>query len=157
VLGTTLLHYRIVEKLGAGGMGEVYAADDTRLNRRVAVKILPPEMAADPERLQRFRREAQAIAALNHPNVVTLYSVEEADGVHFLTMEIVEGKTLDEVIPSGGAPWPDFFRWSIALTDAVAAAHQQGVIHRDLKPRNIMIGANGRLKVLDFGIAKTEP
>lgn len=157
VLGATLLHYRIVEKLGAGGMGEVYAADDTRLNRRVAIKILPPEMAADPERLQRFRREAQAIAALNHPNVVTLYSVEEADGVHFLTMEIVEGKTLGEVIPAGGVPWPDFFRWSIALTDAVAAAHQQGVIHRDLKPGNIMIGAGGRLKVLDFGIAKLRP
>jgi Tol biopolymer transport system component len=150
----TLLHYRILERLGAGGMGEVYAAEDTRLNRRVALKILPREMAADPERLQRFRREAQAIAALNHPNVVTLYSVEEAEGVHFLTMEIVEGRTLGEAIPTGGVAWPEFFRWAIALTDAVAAAHQQGVIHRDLKPGNIMIGSAGRLKVLDFGIAK---
>jgi len=156
VLGTTLRHYRIVEKLGAGGMGEVYAAEDTRLNRRIALKVLPAELAADPDRLQRFRREAQAIAALNHPHVVTLHSVEEADGVHFLTMEIVQGKTLREAIPSGGLPWPDFFRWAIALTDAVSAAHQQGVIHRDLKPGNIMIGPGGRLKVLDFGIAKLQ-
>jgi len=135
-------------------MGEVYAAEDTRLNRRVALKILPPELAADPDRLQRFRREAQAIAALSHPNVVTLHSVEEAEGIHFLTMEIVDGRTLSEVIHAGGLAWGDFFRWAIALADAVAAAHQQGVIHRDLKPGNIMIGPGGRLKVLDFGIAK---
>jgi eukaryotic-like serine/threonine-protein kinase len=154
VLGSSLLHYRILERLGAGGMGEVYAAEDTRLNRRVALKILPPELAADPDRLQRFRREAQAIAALSHPNVVTVHSVEEAEGIHFLTMEIVDGRTLSEVIHAGGLAWGDFFRWAIALADAVSAAHQHGVIHRDLKPTNIMIGSGGRLKVLDFGIAK---
>ncbi len=135
-------------------MGEVYAAEDTRLNRRIAIKLLPPDTAADPERLERFRREAQAVAALNHPNVVTIYSVEEANGFHFLTMEIVEGKTLVDYIRAGGVAWSDFYKWTIPLVDAISAAHQRGVIHRDIKPANIMIGSVGRLKVLDFGIAK---
>ncbi len=154
MIGSTLHHYRIVGLLGAGGMGEVYAAEDTKLRRRVALKLLPPEMAADPDRLQRFQLEARAIAALNHPNVVTIYAVEEADGVQFLTMELVEGKTLVEIIPKQGLPVDQLLALAIPLVDAVAAAHQQGIVHRDLKPANIMVASNGTLKVLDFGLAK---
>jgi Tol biopolymer transport system component/tRNA A-37 threonylcarbamoyl transferase component Bud32 len=157
LLGTTLGHYRVLEKLGAGGMGEVYAAEDTKLQRRVALKLLPPELAADPERLQRFQREARAIAALNHPNVVTIYSVEEADGVQFLTMELVEGKTLGDLIPEGGLPLEELLRLAVPLVEAVAFAHQHGIVHRDLKPANVMLAADGRLKVLDFGLAKLKP
>jgi Tol biopolymer transport system component/predicted Ser/Thr protein kinase len=157
MIGTTLQHYRIVGRLGKGGMGEVYAAEDTKLQRRVALKVLPPEMATDPERLQRFQREARAIAALNHPNVVTIYSVEEADGVQFLTMELVEGKTLGDLIPAGGLPLEELLRLAVPLVDAVAAAHQHGIVHRDLKPANVMLATDGRLKVLDFGLAKLKP
>ena len=156
MIGTTLLHYRVLHQLGAGGMGEVYAAEDTRLNRRVAIKILPRDTADDPARLQRFRREAQAIAALNHPNIVTIYSVEEVDGLHFLTMEIVEGQTLRELIPPGGLAWREFCEWASALVSGIHAAHERGVVHRDIKPANIMI-ATGRIKVLDFGISKIRP
>jgi eukaryotic-like serine/threonine-protein kinase len=157
MIGTTLLHYRIVGKLGKGGMGEVYAAEDTKLQRRVALKLLPPEVAVDPERLQRFQREARAIAALNHPNVVTIYSVEETDGVQFLTMELVEGKTLGDLIPPDGLPLEELLRLGLPLVDAVAAAHRQGIVHRDLKPANVMLASDGRLKVLDFGLAKLKP
>jgi Tol biopolymer transport system component len=154
MIGSTLLHYRIVRALGSGGMGEVYAAEDTKLHRIVALKILPAATASDPERLARFQREAQAIAALNHPNVVTIYSVEEAAGTHFLTMELVEGKTLAELIPPHGFMLAEFLKITVPLTDAVSAAHAQGVVHRDLKPSNVMIGPGGRVKVLDFGLAK---
>jgi serine/threonine protein kinase len=154
MIGQTISHYRITEKLGAGGMGEVYAAEDLRLRRLVALKILPQEMALDPERLQRFEREAQAIAALNHPNVVTLYGVEEADGLHFLTMELVEGKTLADLIPPHGLPLQRFLAIAVPLADAVSVAHERGIVHRDLKPANVMIAESGRLKVLDFGLAK---
>ena len=157
MIGTTLGHYRVLEKLGEGGMGEVYAAEDAKLQRRVALKLLPPELAADPERLQRFQREARAIAALNHPNVVTIYSVEEADGVQFLTMELVEGKTLGDLIPEGGLPLEELLRLAVPLVEAVAFAHQHGIVHRDLKPANVMLAADGRLKVLDFGLAKLKP
>ena len=154
VIGTTLQHYRIVRPLGRGGMGEVYAAEDTKLNRTVALKILPQLAGDDRERLKRFQREAQAIAGLNHPNVVTIYSVEEADGVSFLTMELVEGTSLDALIPRRGMPLEDLLEIAVPLTDAVCAAHQRGIVHRDLKPANIMIGNDRRLKVLDFGLAK---
>jgi len=157
VIGQTLGHYRILAKLGAGGMGEVYAAEDTKLQRRVALKRLPPDMAADPERLERFQREARAIAALNHPHVVTIYSVEEADGVQFLTMELVEGQTLGELIPEGGLPLEELLRLAVPLVDAVAAAHEHGIVHRDLKPANVMLATDGRVKVLDFGLAKLKP
>jgi Tol biopolymer transport system component len=135
-------------------MGDVYAAEDLQLHRLVALKTLPPEFASDSERLHRFQREAQAVAALNHPNIVTLFGVEEADGVHFLTMELVEGRTLGDLIPPGGLPPRELLAFAVPLADAVRAAHEHGVIHRDLKPANIMIGAEGRLKVLDFGLAK---
>ncbi|MGH9857978.1 MAG: serine/threonine-protein kinase, partial [Acidobacteriota bacterium] len=146
------------QKLGAGGMGEVYRAEDTKLKREVALKVLPAEFATDSERLRRFRREAQTVAALDHPGIITIFSVEEADGIHFLTMQLVEGKTLESLIPVGGIDSDRFFEIAIQLSDAVAAAHERGIIHRDLKPSNVMVTGQGRVKVLDFGLAKlTEP
>lgn len=150
----TLGHYRILQKLGEGGMGVVFLAMDTRLQRNVALKLLPPAMAREPERLRRFEREAKTVAALNHPNVVTLFSVEEADGERFLTMEYVEGRTLDELVPPQGFETKDVLRYGVQLAEAVAAAHQRGITHRDLKPSNVMVTPEGRVKVLDFGLAK---
>jgi eukaryotic-like serine/threonine-protein kinase len=154
VIGTTLGHYRVVRLLGQGGMGDVYAAEDTKLDRIVALKILPAITAADPESLKRFQREARAVAALKHPNVVTVYSVEEAAGAHFLTMELVDGRPLGELIAPAGMPLPALLSLAIQLADAMGAAHRHGIVHRDLKPSNIMVGDDGGLKVLDFGIAK---
>jgi serine/threonine protein kinase/dipeptidyl aminopeptidase/acylaminoacyl peptidase len=152
--GTDLNHYRILRPLGTGGMGEVYEAEDTRLKRRVALKILPAGLAADPDRRARFEHEAQAVAALNHPNIVTIYSVEECNGVRFLTMEIVDGRTIDELVPPTGLPLDDLVKFAVPLVDAIAAAHDRHIVHRDLKPSNIMITREGRVKVLDFGLAK---
>jgi TolB-like protein/tetratricopeptide (TPR) repeat protein len=152
--GQSLAHYRIERLLGRGGMGAVYLAEDTKLHRRVALKVLPQEMAASRDRLARFQREAQAVAALNHPHIVTLHSVEEAGGAHFLTMELVEGETLDRTIHRGGMPLATVFDVGIAVADALAAAHDKGIVHRDLKPANIMVAKGGRVKVLDFGLAK---
>jgi Tol biopolymer transport system component len=135
-------------------MGEVYVAEDTRLKRRVALKVLPPELAGDSERRARFEREAQAVAALNHPNIVTVHSVEEADGVHFITMELVDGRTLAQMLPRDGFSLSELLDIAIPLADAVSSAHRSGITHRDLKPENIMVDADGRLKVLDFGLAK---
>ncbi|MGE0359595.1 MAG: protein kinase [Vicinamibacterales bacterium] len=154
MIGQHLGHYRIVRQIGAGGMGVVYEAEDTTLGRQVALKVLPPGLAADGDRRQRFAREAKAVAALNHPNIVTLHSVEEAGGVHFITMELVKGRTLAELLPRRGLSLDRFFALAIPLADAVSAAHQQGIAHRDLKPANVMVGDDGRLKVLDFGLAK---
>ena len=135
-------------------MGEVYRARDPRLGRDVALKILPPQMATDRDRLARFHREARAVAALNHPNVVTLYSVEESDGVHYLTMELVDGQPLSAVIPPEGWPIERAVDVAVAVTDAIADAHDKGIVHRDLKPANVMITRDWRVKVLDFGLAK---
>jgi TolB-like protein/Tfp pilus assembly protein PilF len=154
VIGRALAHYRITAAIGAGGMGEVYRATDTKLGRDVALKILPPGMASSPERLERFQREAKALAALDHPGIVTVYSVEEAGGVHFLTMQLVEGQSLDRVIPEGGLPPDRLLELAMALAEALAAAHDRGIVHRDLKPANVMVGAGGRVKVLDFGLAR---
>jgi eukaryotic-like serine/threonine-protein kinase len=154
MVGTSLLHYRILRPLGSGGMGEVYAALDTKLNRTVALKILPASLAGDAERLARFQREAQAVAALNHPHVVTVFAVEEDAGTHFLTMELVEGSTLTLRIKPGGLALRELLQLAIPLVDAVAAAHDRGVVHRDLKPANVMVTIDGRIKVLDFGLAK---
>jgi serine/threonine protein kinase/tetratricopeptide (TPR) repeat protein len=154
MVGKRLAHYEIREKLGEGGMGEVYVAEDTRLDRRVALKVLPEKMAEDPERLERFEREAKAVAALNHPNIVTIHSVEEADGHHFITMELVVGKTLAESLLKGPLSLESFFEVAARLADALSAAHSQGITHRDLKPANVMVGDDGRVKVLDFGLAK---
>jgi TolB-like protein/Tfp pilus assembly protein PilF len=152
--GTRLGPYDIVAPLGAGGMGEVYRATDTKLGRDVALKVLPAEMAQDPERLARFRREAKSLAQLDHPNIVTIYSVEESDGVRFLTMQLVEGAALDHLIPAGGLPLEQIVEIASALGDALAAAHDKGIVHRDLKPANVMVSNEGRVKVLDFGLAK---
>ena len=154
LVGRTLAHYRINTAIGAGGMGEVYRATDAKLGREVALKVLPPDMARDSERLARFQREARALAALNHPHIVTIYSVEESDGVHFLTMELVEGQSLDHRIPEGGLPVQQIVEIASALADALAVAHGKGIVHRDLKPANVMVTEEGRIKVLDFGLAK---
>jgi Tol biopolymer transport system component len=152
--GRRLGSYEILGPLGAGGMGEVYRARDSRLDRAVALKILPASVAADPDRRARFEREAKAIASLNHPGIVTIHSIEDIDGVQFLTMELVDGRTLDDVISHHGLPLERLLKIAIPLTDAVSAAHQGGIMHRDLKPANVMVGEDGRVKVLDFGLAK---
>jgi TolB-like protein/Tfp pilus assembly protein PilF len=155
--GTRLGTYEIVGPLGAGGMGEVYRARDTRLGRDVAIKLLPVDVAADPDRLARLEREARTVAALNHPNIVTLHSVEDEGGIRFLTMELVEGQSLDKQLPPGGLPIARVLDVAIPLAEALSAAHTKGVVHRDLKPANVMLTLDGRLKVLDFGLAKISP
>ena len=152
--GARIGSYEIVAPVGSGGMGEVYRARDPKLNRDVAIKILQELFAADPERRQRFEREAQTVAALNHPGIVTVYSVESAGDLLFLTMELVEGKPLSDLIPGGGMSIAQILKLAIPLTDAVSAAHQRGITHRDLKPANVMVTDDGRVKVLDFGLAK---
>lgn len=154
MIGESLGRYRIVRKLGAGGMGEVFAAEDPELRRVVALKVLAPELAADPSRLSRFRREACSLAALNHPGIVCIHSVDQVDDVHFLTMELVEGQSLTSLMAPGAMAVSGFFAIAVPLAEAVAAAHVQGVVHRDLKPANVMITAEGQVKVLDFGLAR---
>jgi len=153
-IGTTLGPYEVLGPLGAGGMGEVYRARDTRLARDVAIKVLPATVASSPERLARFEREAKTVAGLNHPNIVVLYSIEEADGTRFLTMELVDGRDLSNLVSAGGLPVDQVLDVAIALSDALVAAHEKGVVHRDLKPANVMLTREGRVKVLDFGLAK---
>jgi serine/threonine protein kinase/membrane-associated phospholipid phosphatase len=152
--GTTTGHYTILSPLGRGGMGEVYLAHDTKLDRKVAIKVLPEKFAADHARLRRFELEARALAALNHPNIVSIFSIEEAAGRHLLVMELVEGRTLRELIRPAGMSTEAFLEIAVSLADAIAAAHASGLMHRDLKPENIMVTASGRVKVLDFGLAK---
>lgn len=151
--GQNLGHYRIISRLGAGGMGEVYLAKDSKLNREVAVKILPPAFAGNPNYLRRFQTEAEAAATLNHPNVAVIYSVENTGGHSFITMEYVAGKTLDALIPPNGFDAKTFLELFIPLADALAHAHEKGVIHRDIKPGNIIITPEGTPKILDFGLA----
>ena len=153
-IGRVLAHYRISAAIGAGGMGEVYRAADTKLGREVALKVLPAEMAADPERLARFQREAKSLAQLDHSNIVTIYSVEESEGIHFLTMQLIEGQSLDRLIPAKGLPAEGIIEIASAIAEALAAAHEKGIVHRDLKPANVMVAGDGRVKVLDFGLAK---
>src|SRR5262245_32543628 len=150
----SLAHYRIVRLLGRGGMGEVYLAEDLTLGRQVALKVLPPGVAATGR--ERFEREARAVAALNHPNIVTLHSIDQSGDTPFLTMEFVDGKALNELIPASGMPLDRLLKIAVPLADAVGAAHQRGILHRDLKPANVMLTADGRVKVLDFGLARLQ-
>lgn len=151
---TRLGPYEIIAPLGAGGMGEVYRARDTRLGRDIAIKVLPDDVASSPDRLARFEREAKTVASLNHPNIVVLHSIEEVSGTRFLTMELVEGRSLADVVSPGGLPLARVLDLAIPLAEALVAAHEKGVVHRDLKPENVMVTREGRVKVLDFGLAK---
>src|SRR5262245_4853903 len=155
--GTSLGQYEILALLGSGGMGEVYRARDTRLKRDVAIKVLPGDVALSADRLARFEREATAVAGLNHPNIVTLHSLEEVAGTRFLTMELVEGRDLSTLVTPGGLPLAKVLELAIPIADALVAAHERGIVHRDLKPANIMVTREGRVKVLDFGLAKLAP
>jgi len=155
--GKVLGHHRVGRMIGAGGMGEVYEAEDLQLGRKVALKVLPPAIAADEERLIRFTREARILASLNHPSIVTIYSVDQHEGEHFITMELVEGRTLAACTPPQGLPVARLLDVAQPLADALAAAHERGIVHRDLKPSNVMLTPDGRVKVLDFGLAKADP
>jgi len=154
VIGKTISHYKILGKLGEGGMGVVYTARDTNLDRFVAIKVLPAEKVADPERKQRFVQEAKAASSLNHPNIITIYDIGQAQGVDFISMECVVGKTLDRLIPQRGMRLNEALKCAVQIADALARAHSAGIIHRDLKPGNIMVNEHGLVKVLDFGLAK---
>jgi serine/threonine protein kinase len=155
MIGSRVAHYEVIARIGAGGMGEVYRARDLRLEREVAIKFLPSALPSSEER-ERLKREARTLATLNHPNIVTVYSVEEDAGTHFVTMELLEGETLAAIIAKGGLRKEHFLDLALQLLEAIRVAHRQGVVHRDLKPANIMICSDQRLKVLDFGIAKIQ-
>jgi serine/threonine protein kinase len=154
MIGRTVSHFQILEKLGEGGMGVVYKARDTRLDRFVAIKTLPAKMVADPARKQRFIREAKAASALSHPNIIHIYEIDHADGVDFISMEFVNGKTLERLISRRGMGLSDALNYGAQIADALAAAHSAGIIHRDLKPANVIVNEKGLAKVLDFGLAK---
>ncbi|HKO05827.1 MAG TPA: serine/threonine-protein kinase, partial [Candidatus Acidoferrales bacterium] len=153
MIGKTLSHYRILEKIGAGSMGQVYRAHDERLERDVAVKVLPPGALSDEAR-RRFRKEALALSKLNHPNIATVHDFDTQDGVDFLVMELIPGVTLKDQISQAPLAERDVIRLGMQLAQGLAAAHEQGLIHRDLKPSNIGVTPDGRLKILDFGLAK---
>ncbi|HTS46994.1 MAG TPA: serine/threonine-protein kinase, partial [Bryobacteraceae bacterium] len=154
LLGRQIGGYQIISLLGAGGMGEVYEARDSKLGRKVALKILPATFANDAERLARFQREARMLAALNHPHIATIYGLEQSGGVHYLVMELVPGQTLAEHIANGGLPVEEALKIAGLIAEALEAAHEKAVIHRDLKPANVKVTPEGRVKVLDFGLAK---
>ena len=154
MINTTIAHYKITAKVGKGGMGEVYRATDTKLDRDVAIKILPEPFARDKKRLARFSREAKALAALNHPNIAVIYGIEQSDDTHALVMELIEGETLRERLKREPMTVEEALEYCKQIAEGLEAAHEKGIIHRDLKPENVMINQEGHVKVLDFGLAK---
>src|SRR5262245_42616580 len=152
--GTSIAHYRILSRLGAGGMGEVYLAEDTRLGRKVALKLLPAKFTQDEDRVRRFEQEARAASALNHPNIITIYEIGEERGTHYIAMEFIDGQTLRQRMASDQLKLPVALDVVIQVAAALAAAHEAGIVHRDLKPENVMLRRDGIVKVLDFGLAK---
>src|SRR5205807_10416018 len=156
-ISTRLGPYEIVAPLGAGGMGEVYRARDTRLGREVAVKVLPEAFARDPDRRARFEREARAVAALSHPNILAIHDYGTHEAITYAVMELLEGETLRSRLAKGPPPWREAVEIGAAIADGLAAAHAKGIVHRDLKPENLFLTADGRVKILDFGLARVTP
>ena len=152
--GKSLAHYRVEEQIGAGGMGEVWRAHDSKLKRDVALKVLPEQLSRDPERMARFQREAQVLASLNHPNIAAIYGLEEGDGRRALVLELIDGPTLADRLQSGAIPRDEALGIAAQIAEALEAAHEQGIVHRDLKPANVKVTPEGVVKVLDFGLAK---
>ena len=154
LIGHTISHYRILEKLGSGGMGVVWKARDTHLDRFVALKVLPGDKLSDPERNRRFVQEAKAASALNHPNIVHIYDIADAEGMQYIAMEYVAGKTLGQLMGRKGLRLNDTLKYAVQISSALAKAHGAGIVHRDLKPANIMVNTDGVVKLLDFGLAQ---